>query len=383
MSADADIYGEETALDLVQALEEAAARGASDLHLTALLPPIMRMSGQLTPLPGFTAPGEEVLYQQLIGMLSRTQREKFEDTLELDYSCQVPSGRMFRANLFWDRGSIAAAFRVIPDTIKPLEELRIPGVVKTFAGLPRGLVLVCGPTGSGKSTTLAAVIDLANRTRSGHILTIEDPIEFQHNSNRCLVAQREIGVDTMSFAEALKHALRQDPDIILVGELRDRETMETALRAAETGHLVFATLHTQGVAQSINRLVDQFDAYHQDQIRSQLAITLQGVLSQTLCRRSDGRGRVVATELMRATPAIRAMIRENKLHQIYSALHSGGEEGMHTLDQSLADLVRQGDITFEEGLENARMPDEFARLLGRSTRVQQGASGLNNPFGRM
>jgi twitching motility protein PilT len=383
MSAAPGVYAEEGGLDLVQALEEAAAMGASDLHLTALLPPIVRLSGQLSPLPGFQAPGEEALYEQLLGMLTKTQRLKFEDTLELDYSCQVPSGRMFRANLYWDRGSIAAAFRVIPDVIKPLEELRIPGVVKTFAGLPRGLVLVCGPTGSGKSTTLAAVIDLANRTRSGHILTIEDPIEFQHNSNRCLVAQREIGVDTLSFAEALKHALRQDPDIILVGELRDRETMETALRAAETGHLVFATLHTQGVAQSINRLVDQFDANHQDQIRSQLAITLQGVLSQTLCRRADGKGRVVATELMRATPAIRAMIRENKLHQIYSVLHSGGEEGMHTLDQSLAELVRQGDITFEEGLENSRAPDEFARMLGRSARVQQGAAGLNNPFGRM
>jgi twitching motility protein PilT len=383
MNAAAEVYGDEQTLDLVQALEESAAMGASDLHLTALLPPIVRMSGELTPLPGFDAPGEDALYEQLLGMLTRTQRQKFDDNLELDYSCQVPSGRMFRANLFWDRGSIAAAFRVIPDVIRPLEELRIPAVVKTFAGLPRGLVLVCGPTGSGKSTTLAAVIDLANRTRSGHILTIEDPIEYQHNSNRCLVAQREIGVDTLSFAEALKHALRQDPDIILVGELRDKETMETALRAAETGHLVFATLHTQGVAQSINRLVDQFESTHQDQIRSQLAITLQAVLSQTLCRRADGRGRVVATELMRATPAIRAMIRENKLHQIYSVLHSGGEEGMHTLDQSLADLVRQGDITFEEGLENARMPDEFARMLGRSARVQQGASGLNNPFGRM
>ncbi|MDR2378729.1 MAG: type IV pilus twitching motility protein PilT [Bifidobacteriaceae bacterium] len=376
-------YVVETGLDLIQALEEAAALGASDLHMTAMLPPIIRQSGNLTPLPGYTAPGEEVLYEQLMNMINRSQQERFERDLELDYSYQVPSGRMFRCNLFWDRGSISAAFRVIPDKILPLEELRIPGVVKTFAGLPRGLVLVCGPTGSGKSTTLAAIIDLANRTRSGHILTIEDPIEFQHTSNRCLLAQREVGVDTLSFSEALKHALRQDPDIILVGEMRDRETMEIALRAAETGHLVFATLHTQGVAQSINRMVDQFDAVQQDQVRAQVAITIQGVLSQTLCRRADGKGRVVATELMRATPAIRAMIRENKLHQIYSALHSGKDEGMHTLDQSLADLVRQGDITFDEGLETARSPEEFARMLGRTTRVAQGSTGLNSPFGRM
>jgi twitching motility protein PilT len=378
MSAPTDLYAPESGLNLVQALEEAAAVGASDLHLTAVLPPIVRQGGQLGPLPGFTAPGEKLLYEQLMSMLTPNQRDKFETTMELDFSCQVPSGRMFRANLFWDRGSIAAAFRVIPDVIKPLDELRIPQVVKTFAGLPRGLVLVCGPTGSGKSTTLAAIIDLANRTRSAHILTIEDPIEFQHNSNRCLVSQREIGVDTLSFAEALRHALRQDPDIILVGEMRDKETTETALRAAETGHLVFATLHTQGVAQSINRMVDQFDPAHQDQIRSQLAITIQGVLSQTLCRRADGNGRVVATEVMRATPAIRALIRENKLHQIYSALHSGREQGMHTLDQSLADLVHQGEITFEEGLESSRQPDEFARLLGRTVRVAQGSTGLNS-----
>ena len=378
-----DLYETQTALDLTQALEEAAALGASDLHLTALLPPIIRQSGQLTPLPGYAAPGEDALYEQLMAMITRNQQERFDRELELDYSYQVPSGRMFRCNLFWDRGSIAAAFRVIPDQILPLESLRIPGPVKTFAGLPRGLILVCGPTGSGKSTTLASIIDIANRTRSGHILTIEDPIEFQHTSNRCLVAQREVGVDTLSFSEALKHALRQDPDIILVGEMRDRETMEIALRAAETGHLVFATLHTQGVAESINRMVDQFDSAQQDQIRSQLSITLQGVLSQTLCRRADGKGRVVATELMRGVPSIRAMIRENKLHQIYSALHSGKDEGMHTLDQSLADLVRQNEITFEEGLETARQPEEFARMLGRTTRVPQGASGLNSPFGRM
>jgi twitching motility protein PilT len=378
-----ELYQSESGIDLVQALEEAAAVGASDLHLTASLPPIIRQSGQLTPLPGYTAPGEDALYEQLMAMINRNQQERFERELELDYSYQVPSGRIFRCNLFWDRGSITGAFRVIPDKILPLEELGIPGVAKTFAGLPRGLTLVCGPTGSGKSTTLAAIIDLANRTRSGHILTIEDPIEFQHTSNRCLVAQREVGVDTLSFSEALKHALRQDPDIILVGEMRDRETMEIALRAAETGHLVFATLHTQGVAQSINRMVDQFEAAQQDQIRAQLAITIQGVISQTLCRRADGKGRVAATELMRATPAIRAMIRENKLHQIYSALHSGKDEGMHTLDQSLADLVRQGEITFDEGLETARSPEEFARLLGRTVRVQQGVAGLNSPFGRM
>jgi twitching motility protein PilT len=352
---------------------------ASDVHLTPGLAPVMRLQGRLGPIEGFGPCTDDALRDALSAIISPFQQEKLETELELDFSyhLDVPAVS-FRVNLFWHRGSIGAAFRVIPTEIASTEALGLPGVVKQFAGLPNGLVLVCGPTGHGKSTTLAALIDIANRTRSDHIITIEDPIEYLHPSKQCVVAQREVGVDTPSFASALRHALRQDPDIILVGELRDRETMEIALRAAETGHLVFSTVHAQDAGQAISRIVDEFEATHQDAIRGLLSLTLQGIVAQTLCRRADGRGRVVATEVMMATPAVRALLRENKLHQLYTVLHSGRDEGMHTMDQSLSGLVRGGEISYETGLERARHPEEYNRLTGRTARVSQGGAALEH-----
>jgi twitching motility protein PilT len=297
-------------------------------------------------------------------MLTQKQRARFEEELELDFAHSVPGRGRFRVNVYRQRESLGAAFRVIPAEIKPLDALGIPPAVSRFAGLPRGLVLVTGPTGSGKSTTLAGLIDLANSTRSDHIMTVEDPIEFLHRHKSCLVNQREVGEDTHSFASALKHVLRQDPDIILVGELRDLETISVALTAAETGHLVFATLHTQDAAQTIDRVVDVFPTEQQEQIRAQLAATLQGVVCQTLCKTADGRGRVVATEVLMATPAIRNLVREGKTHQIYSAMQAGAAHGMHTLDQHLADLVRRGRVTRAEALSKANSPEDFSRLVG-------------------
>jgi twitching motility protein PilT len=340
-------------------------RGASDLHLTAGARPMIRLHGVLEPVheaPVLTPP---VIQQMLYGMLTQKQREKFEEELELDFAYAVPGRARFRVNLYRQRESVGAAFRLIPFEIRPLEELGVPPSVSNLAMLPRGFVLVTGPTGSGKSTTLASLIDLANRQRRDHIMTVEDPIEFLHSHKSCLVNQREVGEDTRSFANALKHVLRQDPDIILVGELRDLETISVALTAAETGHLVFATLHTQDAAQTIDRIIDVFPAHQQQQVRVQLAGSLQGVICQTLCKTADGRGRAVATEVLMATPAVRNLIREGKTHQIYSALQSGAKHGMHTMDQHLADLVKAGRITYETGLEKCHHVEDFNRLTGR------------------
>jgi twitching motility protein PilT len=267
--------------------------------------------------------------------------------------------------MYRQRDAIGAAFRLIPFEIKPLEALGVPAAVANFAMLPRGFVLVTGPTGSGKSTTLAALIDLANRNRRDHILTVEDPIEFLHGHQGCIVNQREVGEDTHSFTDALKHALRQDPDIIMVGELRDLETISVALTAAETGHLVFATLHTQDAAQTVDRVIDVFPPHQQQQVRVQLAGALQGVVCQTLAKTKDGEGRVAATEVLMATPAIRNMIREGKTHQIYSAMQAGAQYGMHTMDQHLADLVNNGQISYSTGMEKCHHIDDFNRLTGR------------------
>ncbi|GAA2248261.1 hypothetical protein GCM10010401_22650 [Rarobacter faecitabidus] len=358
-----DLRDGDVSLDAL--LREVAAVGASDLHLTKNSPPMVRRDGGLKPIEGQAPLDGDSLRRSVYQILTQKQREKFEEELELDLAYQVPGGARFRVNLYQQRDSLGAAFRIIPTEIKPLESLGVPAVVGSFASIPRGLVLVTGPTGSGKSTTLASIIDLANRNRPDHIMTVEDPIEFLHEHKRSIVNQREVGEDTRSFANALKHVLRQDPDIILVGEMRDLETISVALTAAETGHLVFATLHTQDAAQTIDRVIDVFPPSQQDQIRVQLAATIQGVVCQTLCKRADGPGRVVATEIMVATPAIRNLIREGKTHQIYSAMQAGAGDGMHSMDQHLADLLKQGVISYETGLEKCQNVADFNRLTGR------------------
>ncbi len=342
------VGAEDTSADsgfLTALLDEVLARGCSDLHLTVGAPPTVRRHGQLTPLEGHPVLSPAVTQKTLYAILSQKQREKFERDLELDLAYSVPGRARFRVNLYRQRDSIGAAFRLIPYEIKKLEDLGVPPAVAELAALPRGFVLVTGPTGSGKSTTLAALVDLANRTRRDHIMTVEDPIEFLHEHKGCLVNQREVGEDTWSFAAALKHVLRQDPDIILVGELRDLETIEIALTAAETGHLVMATLHTQDAAQTVDRIIDVFPPSQQQQVRVQLAGALQGVVCQQLVKTADGRGRAVAVEVMSTTAAVRNLIREGKTHQIYSALQAGSQHGMQTMDSALAQLVRSGRVS--------------------------------------
>jgi twitching motility protein PilT len=347
---------------LVQVLD----RRCSDLHLTVGAPPTVRDNGHLVPVDGYPVLTPQVLLQTLYAILSQKQREKFEEEWELDFAYSVPGRARFRVNVYRQRDSIGAAFRLIPFEIKPLEDLGVPPAVGNFAMLPRGFVLVTGPTGSGKSTTLASIVDMANRNRQDHIMTVEDPIEFLHEHKSCLVNQREVGEDTHSFKNALKHVLRQDPDIILVGEMRDLETIEIALTAAETGHLVMATLHTQDAAQTIDRVIDVFPPHQQQQVRVQLASAIQGVVCQQLVRTADGKGRVVATEVLIATPAIRNLIREGKTHQIYSAMQAGARHGMATMDQHLAELVRRNKITYDAALEKCHHVEDFNRLCGRA-----------------
>jgi len=350
---------------LTELLIEVLEKNASDLHITAGARPTIRLHGSLQQMderPIMTPP---TIQRMLYAVLTQRQREKFEENLELDFAYAVPGKARFRVNIYRQRDALGAAFRLIPYEIKPLEDLGIPPSIANFSMLPRGFVLVTGPTGSGKSTTLASLIDLANRNRRDHIMTVEDPIEFLHRHKSCLVNQREVGEDTWSFQNALKHVLRQDPDIILVGEMRDLETISVALTAAETGHLVFATLHTQDAAQTIDRVIDVFPPHQQQQVRVQLAGALQGVVCQTLAKSADGQGRVVATEVLTATPAIRNLIREGKTHQIYSALQAGARHGMHTMDQHLADLVKTGKITYDVGLEKCHHVEDFNRLCGR------------------
>jgi len=350
---------------LTDLLIECQDSGASDLHLTAGARPTLRVHGSLAPMDDRAILTPPVIQRMLYAILTQKQREHFEEELELDFAYSVPGRARFRVNMYRQRDALGAAFRIIPYEIKALEDLGVPPSVANFSMLPRGFVLVTGPTGSGKSTTLASLVDLANRQRRDHIMTVEDPIEFLHKHKSCLVNQREVGEDTWSFQNALKHVLRQDPDIILVGEMRDLETISVALTAAETGHLVFATLHTQDAAQTIDRVIDVFPPHQQQQIRVQLAGALQGVVCQTLCRTFDGKGRAVATEVLVATPAIRNLIREGKTHQIYSALQAGAKHGMHTLDQHLAELVRSGRITYETALEKCHHVEDFNRLTGR------------------
>jgi len=359
-------YEQAPTVDLDAVLRELIAAGGSDLHLTVGVPPMIRLHGELTPLADQDKLTPRELRTILYGILNQKQREAFENTLELDFSYQLPGTARFRVNVFQQRDSIGAVMRVIPSRIKTIQELGIPATIAQFAQLHRGFVLVTGPTGSGKSTTLAALIDGINRNRKAHIMTVEDPIEFLHEHRQSLVNQRELGTDTHSFAAALKHVLRQDPDVILVGELRDLETIQVALTAAETGHLVFGTLHTQDAPQTVDRIVDVFPPHQQEQIRVMLSGALQGVVCQQLLKTVDGKGRVAATEVMVATPAIKNLIREGKTHQMYSALQAGKQFGMITMDQSLADLVVAGRVAFDVAAEHCHALPEFKRLAGRA-----------------
>ncbi len=338
-------------------------RGGSDLHLTTGTYPQIRLHGRLAALTEFEVLTPQDTQRLAYSVLNEAQKQKFEEENELDLSFGIQGLARFRCNVFRQRGAAAAAIRVIPFKIRSFDELGLPPVVAQLADRPKGLVLVTGPTGAGKSTTLAAMIDKINSERSEHIVTIEDPIEFVHQHKKCMVNQREVNADTQSFTQALKYVLRQDPDVVLIGEMRDLETIAAALTIAETGHLTLATLHTNSCAQTMNRIIDVFPPHQQPQIRSQLSLVLEGVLSQALIPRTDGRGRVMALEIMINTPAIRNLIREEKIHQIYSAMQAGTKFGMQTINQSLAGLVQRGLITRDEGLNRSTLPDELNQLL--------------------
>jgi twitching motility protein PilT len=361
------VMSEEVAtLDLDALLKTLVGRGGSDLHLTTGIPPAIRVNGELTHLDEFPVLEADELRKLLYAIMTQKQREEFENHLELDMSYSIPGLARFRVNIFQQRDALGSVMRVIPFEILPLETLGIPEQVSNFAYLPRGFVLVTGPTGSGKSTTLASLIDLANRNRAAHIMTVEDPIEFLHNHKKSVINQREVGTDTHGFAPALKHVLRQDPDIILVGEMRDLETIQIALTAAETGHLVFGTLHTQDAPQSIDRIIDVFPPHQQEQIRVMLAGALKGVVCQTLVKTADGKGRTAAVEIMVVNSGIKNLIREGKTHQIYSAIQAGAKDGMIAMDQSLALAVKAGKITYDAALEKCNNVNEFNRLAGRA-----------------
>jgi len=349
-------------MDLVDILVEVLERNASDLHLTVGSPPIVRITGRLVKLdyPRLTSNDTRDL---IYSILSQDQRQRIENEWEIDFSYSVPGRARFRVNAYFQRNSLGAAFRLIPAQIKTVDELMLPLSLHKMAAKPRGFVLVTGPTGCGKSTTLAALIQEINQTREEHIMTIEDPIEFLYRHAKSVVNQREVGTDTKSFNRALKSVLRQDPDVILVGEMRDTETMQTALTASETGHLVFATLHTQDAPQTIDRIIDVFPPHQQGQIRVQLAASLMGICTQQLVPTIDGNGRVPACEVLVPTPAVRNLIREAKTHQIYSVIQTGGQFGMQTMDSALADLVKRGTISKDVALRKSSNPDEVERLI--------------------
>jgi twitching motility protein PilT len=353
--------------DFADLLLEVLERRASDLHITAGAKPAVRVRGRLVPLDDYPVLTATETREVVYSILTNDQRQKLETEWQIDFAYAIPGTARFRVNAYFQRSAIGAAFRLIPFEIQSLDSLNMPAVLHEFVTKPRGFVLVTGPTGSGKSTTLAAIIDEINRTREDHILTVEDPIEFLHPHKKCLVNQREIGADAQSFAAGLKAALRQDPDVILVGEMRDLETIHTALTAAETGHLVFATLHTQDAPQTIDRIIDVFPSAQQQQVRVQLSVALQGVVTQQLLPTADGAGRVAACEVMIPTPAVRNLIREGKTHQIMSAMQTSSNVGMQTMDAALAQLVRQGRITRKLAESRSSHPEEFRRLLGADT----------------
>ncbi|MBI4593133.1 MAG: type IV pilus twitching motility protein PilT [Candidatus Rokubacteria bacterium] len=345
--------------DLLQILVE---RNGSDLHITTGTHPQIRVAGKLLPLTQFEPLTPQDTQRLAYSVINEGQKQSFEEDSELDLSFGIQGLARFRCNVYRQRGAVGAAIRVIPYKIRSFEELGLPKVVQELADRPKGLVLVTGPTGSGKSTTLAAMIDKINSERSEHIMTIEDPIEFVHPHKKCVVNQREVFSDTQSFQAALKRILRQDPDVVLIGEMRDLETIGAAITTAETGHLTFGTLHTNSCAQTINRIIDVFPTAQQAQVRAQLSLVLEGVLSQTLVPKVGG-GRVMAMEIMVATPAIRNLIREEKIHQIYSAIQSGSKYGMQTMNQSLADLIKRRLITREDALNRSTNPEELVQLL--------------------
>jgi twitching motility protein PilT len=349
--------------DFAEVLLQVMERKASDLHLTAGSPPMIRHHGRLHALD-YPVLSPQTTREVIYSILTNDQRQRLETDWQIDLAYSIPGKARFRVNAYFQRAAMSAAFRLIPHDMPKLSTLGVPPVLEEFTKKPRGFVLVTGPTGSGKSTTLAAMLDLINDTRHEHILTIEDPIEFLHRHKKCIVNQRELGADAQSFALGLKAALRQDPDVILVGEMRDLETISTALTAAETGHLVFATLHTQDAAQTVDRIVDVFPPDQQQQVRVQLSISLQGIITQQLLPKADGQGRVVATEVLVPTPGVRNLIREGKTHQIYSALQTGGKFGMQTMDTSLAQLVREHKITRELAEARSSTPEELRRLMG-------------------
>ena len=352
------------AIEYSEILLDVVERKASDLHLTAGAPPMLRQRGRLVALENYPRLTPEDTREFIYSILTTEQRRRLETDLQLDFAYVVPGRARFRVNAYFQRGAVAAAFRLIPSEIVAIDSLGLPPIVHELTRRPRGLVLVTGPTGSGKSTTLAAMIDEINQTREEHIVTIEDPIEFVHAHKRCIINQRELGNDATSFASALKAALRQDPDVILVGEMRDLDTISTALTAAETGHLVFATLHTQDAPQTIDRIIDVFPPAQQAQIRVQLSVTLQGVITQQLLPTADGAGRCVACEVLVPTAAVRNLIREGKIHQIPSVIQTGSAHGMQSMDSALATLVRAGTITQELAESRSSSPDELRRLLG-------------------
>ncbi|HVG55213.1 MAG TPA: type IV pilus twitching motility protein PilT [Vicinamibacterales bacterium] len=364
---------------LPELLRTLVENSGSDLHLTINTPPQIRVHGHLQRLDGADLTAAETK-QLAYSVLTDAQKKRFEETLELDFSFGIKGMARFRCNLFNQRGAVGAVYRVIPEKIRTFDELGLPAVIATLAERPRGLVLVTGPTGSGKSTTLAAMIDKINKERHDHILTIEDPIEFVHQHQSCLVNQREVHSDTQSFAGALRAALREDPDIVLIGEMRDLETVESALRIAETGHLTFGTLHTNSAAQTINRIIDIFPSSQQPQVRTQLSLVLEGIVCQALLPKTTG-GRVAALEIMVPTPAIRNLIREDKIHQIYSAMQTGQEKmGMQTMNQCLATLHQRKQITLETALSASSNRDELQDLINRGVGVVAGA-GLGRPGG--
>ena len=369
-------------ISLSELLRKLSELGGSDLHITTGSAPQVRVDGHLRQLEGFRQMTAGDTKQLAYSVLTDAQKHRFEEQLELDFSFGVKGLSRFRANLFNQRGAVGAVFRAIPYEIKPFEELGLPAVVQKLCDKPRGLILVTGPTGSGKSTTLAAMVDKINRDRREHILTIEDPIEFLHNHKGCLVNQREVNADTHGFSQALRTALRQDPDVVLVGEMRDLETIESALRIAETGHLTLATLHTNSAASTINRIIDVFPSDQQAQVRAQLSLVLEGIMCQALLPRVEKTGRAMAMEILIPNGAIRNLIREDKVHQIYSMMQTGQDKyGMQTFNQALATLYHKRQITMEVALQRSSNVDELNDLIERGSGLNAngGANGAKNP----